>query len=146
MRLKYLNLALMLVITGSMSISCSEDIPDCPSKMCIIAGTWKLTEVHVDGVLDTEDLSNYKLTLTMADPTAAISDFDRIQPSGISDDGVWSVENNNTILRLIPDNNPALTEDWIIESMTPRKMTLIINRNTGIKEGPAKIEFILEPF
>lgn len=147
MRQKYFNLTLLILFTGSMSISCSEDIPDCPSKMCIIAGTWKLTEVYVDDVKDTEDLSNYKLTLIMPAPTTAeTADFDRIQPSGISDDGTWSVENDGSILRLVPNNDPAFTEDWIIDSMTPRKMILVINRDTGIKEGPAKIEFILEPF
>jgi hypothetical protein len=45
----------------------------------------------------------------------------------------------------MPDNNPVFTEDWIIESITPRKMILIINRDTGIKDGPSKIEFVLEP-
>jgi hypothetical protein len=30
--------------------------------------------------------------------------------------------------------------------MTPRKMVLVINRDVGIKDGPGKIEFILEPF
>jgi hypothetical protein len=147
MRQKYFNLAIIIMLTGSMSISCSEDIPECPGKMCVIAGTWLLTEVYIDGVKETEDLSNYRLTLIMPAPTTAVtSDFERIQPSGISDNGEWSVENNGTILRLIPDNNPVFTEDWIIESMTPRKMILIINRDTGIKDGPSKIEFILEPF
>lgn len=147
MRQKYLNLAFIFALTGSMSISCSEDIPDCPSKMCIIAGEWQLVEVFVDGAKDTEDLSNYRLELIMPAPTTATtSGFTRIQPSGISDDGQWSVENNGTILRLIPDNNPVFTEDWIIESLTPRKMILVINRDTGIKEGPSKIEFVLEPF
>jgi len=138
--------ALITVVAGSFSFSCSEDIPDCPSKMCIIAGTWQLTEVYVDGAIDTEDLSKYRLTLIMPAPTSATtSDFNRIQPSGISDDGEWSVENNGTILRLVPVAGQVFTEDWIIESLTPRKMILVINRDTGIKDGPSKIQFILQP-
>jgi hypothetical protein len=143
---RLLLFALLLIVAGSASVSCSEDIPDCPSKMCIVAGTWKLVEVYVDGAKDAEDLSNYRLELIMPAPTTATtSGFSRIQPSGISDEGQWSVENNETILRLIPDNNPDFTEDWIIESLTPRKMIIVIKRDMGIKDGPAKIEFVLEP-
>lgn len=137
---------LIIAATGAISISCSEDIPDCPSKMCILAGTWELTEVFVDGAKETGDLSKYELTLNMPAPvTSTSSDFDRIQPSGASDGGVWSVENNGSILRLIPFNDPLLTEDWIIDRFTPRELVLVINRDTGIKEGPSKIEFVLEP-
>src|SRR5688572_14258105 len=129
------------------SLSCSEDIPDCPSRMCIVAGGWELVEVKVDGQPYTGDLSQYRLTLNMPDPTTATtSDFNRVSVTGIDDDGTWSLENNESILRLVPENDPLLTEDWVIESMTPREMKLIINRDVSIKEGPATIEFILEPF
>jgi len=110
-----------------------------------MAGSWQLVEVYIDGSKEVSDLSNYRLTLNMSDPSASVSDFIRIQPSGASDIGSWSIENNDKILRLIPDNNIALTEDWIIEKFTPRELILIINRDTGIKDGPAKIEFRLEP-
>ncbi|HEY3402534.1 MAG TPA: hypothetical protein VGK59_04045 [Ohtaekwangia sp.] len=139
--------AIVLLITGAASVSCSEDIPDCPSRMCIVAGGWKLTEVYVDDEFYTGDLSQYRLTLNMPSPTTATtSSFDRVQPSGSTDEGSWSLQNDETILRLVPDDNTDLTEDWIIESMTPRKMILIINRDVGIKDGPGTIEFILEPF
>jgi hypothetical protein len=144
---RILSFALILALTGILSTSCSEDIPDCPSKMCIVSNVWRLTEVIVDDEQYDGDVSQYKLTLKMPSPeTATTSSFERIQPSGLSDSGTWSLENNETILRLIPDNNQALAEDWIIESMTPRTMVLIINRDAGIKDGPGKIEFILEPF
>jgi hypothetical protein len=144
---RILLLVLVSAFTGMVSSSCSEDIPDCPSRMCVVAGGWKLTEVYVDDELYTEDISQYSLQLVMPAPTTATTaEFTRTQPSGTSDDGMWSLENNETVLRLVPDNNPALAEDWIIESMTPRKMVLIINRDVGIKDGPGKIEFILEPF
>lgn len=137
---------IITALTGAISISCSEDIPDCPSKMCILAGTWQLTEVYVDGSKETGDLSKYELTLHMPAPvTATASGFDRTQPSGAIDDGTWSVENNGTILRLIPFDDPLLTEDWIIDTFTPRQLVLVINRDTGIKDGPSKIEFVLEP-
>jgi hypothetical protein len=144
------NKILMLAVISVASIgvsSCSEDIPDCPTRMCVVAGGWQLTEVHVDNVKDNSDLSQFTLTLNMpSSATATTSGFARIQVSGNSDSGIWSLENNETILRLMPDNDPLLTEDWIIKSMTPRKMVLIINRDTSIKQGPGKIEFILEPF
>jgi hypothetical protein len=140
-----LKFALLLLIFGQ--VSCGEDIPDCPSKMCVISGGWKLTEVFIDGVKDTEDLSEYRLTLNAPSPTTnTTSDFDRIQPSGTSDSGVWSIENAGDILRLIPDNNTLLTEDWQIESFTLRKLVLVITRDVAVKGGPAEIRFVLEPF
>jgi hypothetical protein len=36
-------------------------------------------------------------------------------------------------------------EQWVIKSLTPRKIILIINRDTGIKLPLFTIEFILEP-
>lgn len=137
---------ILLVMAGTINVSCSEDISDCPSRMCIVAGGWQLTEVFVDDEKFEGDLSQYRLVLGMPSPTTATtSAFSRIQFSGATDEGSWSLENNESILRLVPDNNQVLAEDWIIESMTPRKMVLIINRDVGIKDGPAKIEFLLEP-
>jgi hypothetical protein len=112
-----------------------------------MAGGWKLTAVVVDNVKEASDLSQFRLILSMPNPTSAVtSDFDRTHPSGNADAGTWSIENNETILRLVPDNDPQLTEDWIIESFTPRELVLVMNRDTGIKEGPSIIEFVLEPF
>jgi hypothetical protein len=136
--------AAALIVSQS---SCSEDISDCPSKMCILAGGWKLTEVYLDDEKDNSDLTKYKLVLNTPNPTAAtIADYTRIQPSGTSDNGMWSVMNNGKTLRLIPGNNTVLTEDWVIEKLTPRQMILVITRDTDIKQGPGKIRFILEPF
>lgn len=135
------------MLVGTTPTSCSEDIPDCPSKMCIVAGGWQLAEVYIDDTKDNIDVSQYRLKLTEPSPTTALtSDFSRTQPSGTTDGGTWSLENNTTILRLIPDNDVARTEDWIIESLTPRQLILVINRDTGIKDGPSKIRFVLEPF
>jgi hypothetical protein len=144
---KFVSLSVIAVLAAAVSVSCSEDIPDCPSRMCVISGGWILTEVNVDDELYTGDVSQYRLVLTMPAPTTATtSGFTRTQTSGSTDDGSWSLQNNDKILRLVPDNNQTLTEDWIIESMSPRKMVLVINRDVGIKDGPGKIEFILEPF
>lgn len=135
------------MLVGTTPTSCSEDIPDCPSKMCIVAGGWQLAEVYIDDVKDDIDVSQYRLKLTEPSPTTALtSDFSRTQPSGTTDSGTWSLENNTTVLRLIPDNDVARTEEWIIESLTPRQLVLVINRDTGIKDGPSKIRFVLEPF
>ena len=144
---KLLIVSLISIVLGGSSTSCSEDIPDCPSKMCVMAGGWKLTEVVVDDVKEASDLSQFRLILSMPNPTSAVtSDFNRTHPSGNADAGTWSIENNETILRLVPGNDPQLMEDWIIESFSPRKLVLVMNRDTGIKEGPSKIEFVLEPF
>lgn len=146
MTTKILVFVILLAMAGATSVSCSEDISDCPSRLCIVAGGWQLTEVFVDDEKFEGDLSQYRLVLSTPSPaTATTSAFNRTQFSGASDDGAWSLENNESILRLVPDNNQTLTEDWIIESMTPRKMVLIINRDVGIKDGPAKIELFLEP-
>lgn len=140
-----LKFAFLLFLFGE--VSCGKDIPDCPSQMCVIAGVWKLTEVFVDGVKDTGDLSKYQLELIMPNPTTATtSGFNRIQPSGNKDDGTWSIENKDTILRLISNVNPANPEDWQIESFTLRKLVLVITRNASVKGGPGKIQYNLEPF
>jgi hypothetical protein len=138
---------MLLPFAGTISVSCTDDIPECPSRMCVIAGGWKLTEVIVDNTPYDGDLRSYRLTLSMPSPAdAPTSFFNRVSTSGALDEGSWSLENNKQILRLMPGNDPSLTENWIIKSMTPRKMILILNRDVDIKKGPAKIEFILEPF
>jgi hypothetical protein len=142
----FMRILFFVALAGATSISCSEEIPDCPSRMCIVAGGWQLTEVFVDDEAYTGDLSKYRLTLSMpASDAETISDFSRVQPSGSTDEGSWSLVNDESVLRLVPNDDQLLTEDWIIESMTPRKLVLIINRDVSIKEGPAKIELFLEP-
>lgn len=139
--------ALVLITTGAFTLSCSSDIPDCPSRMCIVAGGWVLIEVYIDGEPYTGDISQYSLLLDMPTPTTSTTaSFNRTQPSGEQDNGVWSLQNNETILRLVPNDNQLIAEDWIIESMTPRNMVLIMNRDIGIKDGPSTIEFVLQSF
>jgi len=137
------------IILTTLAVSftgCTEDLQNCPSKMCIVAGGWKLTEAYVDNVKEDGDLSLYRLILyTPVPETSETSDFDRIQPSGNWDNGAWSIANNGTVLTLTPGNNVQFTENWIIESMTPRRLVLVMSRNTGIKQGPSVIRFILEP-
>lgn len=145
MKTLFVKLVPLLFLLGE--FSCGEDISDCPSQMCVMAGGWKLTEAYVDGVQQTEDLSAYELILNFPNPKdATTSNFSRVQPSGTPDSGSWSIINNDTILRLIPDNNQTLTEDWLIESFTPRKLILVITRDVTAKGGPAEIRFVLEPF
>jgi hypothetical protein len=144
--MRILNLFLS-VLSGFIFMTCSENIPDCPSKMCVISGGWILTEAYVDGVKDNNDLSKYRLTLIQPEPnTSSTSVFDRMQPSGSVDNGSWSLINNETILQLVPNDTITLKEDWIIESYSPRKMVLVINRDTDVKQGPSTIRFVLEPF
>lgn len=125
--------------------SCGGDIPDCPSKLCVLAGGWVLVEVRIDGVKDvTTDLSKYKLTLRMPNPTTApTSVFDRINPSGRLDAGTWELRNNSTILALLPSNTPE--EPYIIKDFSPRQLILVIDRAEN-KTGPSQYEYVLEPF
>lgn len=143
-------------IIGTAGTSCSEDIPECPTKLCVLAGGWKLVEVELDGEVYTGDYSKYELVLSDPSPdTETSSSFTRINISGNSDSGTWSIENTNpakqdnfsgSVLRLRPGSNPLLQEDWNIESFTPRQMVLIMNRDVTAKDGPATIRFVLEPF
>ena len=139
-------LAKILIVTFLIvEVSCGSDIPDCPTKLCVLAGGWRLVEVYVDGIKDTSsDLSKYRLTLFMPNPTTAVtSDFDRINPSGREDTGTWQLRNNSTILALLPDSSPE--EPYIIKNFTPRQLVLVINRDED-KTGPSEYEYVLEPF
>jgi hypothetical protein len=140
-----LVLLLSMIVSG-ISYRCAENIPDCPNQMCVLAGSWKLTAVYYDNASVLGDFSQFRLTLIEPQPTTnETSGFTRIQASGEPDAGSWSIENNGTILRLIPNDISELTENWMIESFSPRELVLIINRDTGIKEGPATIRLLLEP-
>jgi len=143
---KLYSIFLILGVACSISLSCSENIPDCPSQMCVMSGGWVLTEAYVDDVKETIDLTKYSLVLNQPAPTTAITSvFDRTQVSGSHDNGTWSIENEDTVLKLQPDNNQIPAEEWIIESFTPRQLVMVIIRD-DIKQGPAEIRFVLEPF
>jgi len=135
-------IVLIFLLLGA---SCGGDIPDCPSKMCVLAGGWRLVEIYIDGVKDTStDLSQYKLTLFMPEPTTAlISDFDRVNPSGRADTGAWELRNNSSVLALIPNATPE--ETYIIKYFSPRQLILVIDRDIN-KTGPNQFEYVLEPF
>jgi hypothetical protein len=140
-----------MVTTG---ISCSEDISDCPSQLCVMAGGWQLIDVEVDDEKTTEDFSQYRLVLNDPSPTTATNSiFSRITSQGQEEDGTWSLANydpkktvKGATLRLVPSGDLTRTEDWVIESFTPRQLVLVLTRDTGAKEGPGKIRFVLEPF
>ncbi|HTF21934.1 MAG TPA: lipocalin family protein [Chryseolinea sp.] len=131
-----------IVFTGT---SCGNDISDCPSKLCTLAGGWRLVEVRVNGVKDTStDITKYRLTLYMPNPTTALtSDFDRTNPSGRQDNGEWELVNNNTVLALHPAQSPQ--ENYVIDRLTPRQMILITDLEED-KTGRDEYEFVLEPF
>ncbi|AYB31776.1 hypothetical protein D4L85_14910 [Chryseolinea soli] len=121
------------------------DIPDCPSKMCVLSGEWRLTQIYANGVLDTSiDLEKYKLTLIMPNPTSApTANFNRVNLTGVTDTGIWTIGNNNTVLTLTPQS--GIAEPYIIKSYTPRKIVLVIERDVN-KTGPDEFEYVLEPF
>jgi len=135
-------LLIMFLIGGA---SCGEDIPDCPNKLCVLAGGWKLVEVYVDGVKDTStDISKYRLTLFTPQPTTAVtSNYDRTHPSGRQEQGTWLLKNLDDVLVLEPYTSPQ--EQYIIKYFSPRELRLVINRDVS-KTGPEEIEYGLEPF
>jgi hypothetical protein len=146
----------IILVTAGFTVSCTEDIPECPTKLCVIAGGWKLVEVTLDGERYTGDISNFQLTLHNPGNSDDISSsFERITVGGIIETGTWSVENVNpdsrtpfkgSVLRLTPSSSDLSPENWNIESFTPRQMILVLYRDTTVKDGPAIIRYILEPF
>ena len=106
--MKFLFAKVLLLTFLIVGASCGEDIPDCPNKLCVLSGGWRLVEVYVDGVKDTStDLSKYQLTLFTPNPTTAeTSNFDRTNPSGRLDNGTWVLRNLDEVLVLMPDASP----------------------------------------
>lgn len=143
--LRFIFARLIIVSLAAAGVSCNNDIPDCPSKLCTLAGGWRLVEVRVNGVKDTSiDISKYRLTLHMPSPTTALSsDFDRTNPSGRQDNGAWELTNNNTVLALHPEQSAQ--ENYVIDHLTPRQMILITDLAEN-KTGRDEYEFVLEPF
>ncbi len=145
--MKTVIIKFVLLVFLFVQISCGEDISECPSQMCVIAGGWMLVEASADGVKETQDLSKYRLTLISPNPADALtSDFTRTQPSGATDNGTWELQDLDKTLVLTSTNDPTNPERWIIESFTLRQLVLVLNRNTSIKDGPGTIKFVLEPF
>ena len=144
-KMKFLVAKALLITFLIGGASCGEDIPDCPNKLCVLAGGWKLVEVYIDGVKDTStDISKYRLTLFTPNPTTAVtSDFDRINPSGRQEQGTWKVENKDDVLVLMPYLSPQ--EQYVIKYFSPRELRLVIDRDVS-KTGPEEIEYVLEPF
>jgi hypothetical protein len=143
--MKFIAAKVMFIIFLIGGASCGEDIPDCPNKLCVLAGGWRLVDVYIDGVKDTStDISKYRLTLYTPSPTTAVtSNFDRTNPSGRQEQGTWQLKNLDDVLVLIPFLSPQ--EEYIIKYFSPRELRLVINRDVS-KTGPEEIEYVLEPF
>lgn len=143
---RYLFLALTIILGASSEFSCTENLPDCPSKMCILTNEngWQLVEVYEDGVRQNIDLSKYKIVLAMPDATATQGTYNRTNTTGGTDSGVWQTENNNEILALVPDNDNTRKEPYIIDAFSPRELVLIINRDSN-KTGAKQLKYVFEP-
>jgi hypothetical protein len=143
---RLIHTMIIMIIGGIAQFACTENIPDCPTKMCILANEngWKLIEVYEDGIKQTADLSQYKIVLAMPDATAAQGTFNRTGTLGNTDSGVWKTENDNKILSLIPDNDLVRKEPYIIDTFSPRQLILIINRESN-KVGPKQLKYVFEP-
>lgn len=144
---KLLYSGALAILLGMVEFSCSENIPDCPTKMCVLANQWQLVDAYVDGVKDTEDLSRYKIILTMPDAKAAQGNFTRkflVSSTTDGDDGTWKTQNNDKELLLLPTDRPS--ESYIIVSYTPRQLVLINNILDNKKTGAHQLKYIFEPF
>ena len=143
--MKFLLAKILLLAFLIGGASCGEDIGDCPNKLCVLSGGWRLVEVYIDGTKDTStDLSQYQLTLFTPNPTTAvISNFDRTNPSGRQDNGTWELRNLDEVLVLMPDASPE--EQYIIKYFSPRELRLVVERDVN-KTGPEEYEYVLEPF
>ena len=143
-------------LIGASGISCTDDLGECPNKLCVMSGGWKLVSVELDGESFQGDFSGYQLVLSNPSPESEVlSSFQRVNIGGGQDSGTWTIENTNpaqqesfkgSVLRLRPSGNDTLREDWEIESFTPREMVLVLHRDTSVKDGPATIRFVLIPF
>jgi hypothetical protein len=140
---RFLFFAVSMMLLVSSSMSCTENIPDCPTQMCVMAGGWKLVEVYEEDVKSTQDISKYRITLSMPDAQATEGSFNRTGTLGQSDIGIWKIQNGNKELLLEPDTSPQ--EPYIIDSFSPRTLILVINRDSN-KEGPSQIKYVFEPF
>jgi hypothetical protein len=143
---KLIYISFMAILGGVSEFACNENIPDCPTKMCILTNEngWQLVAVYEDEVKQTIDLSQYKIVLSMPDATATQGSFNRTNTMGNTDSGVWQTENNNKILALVPDNDATRKEPYIIDKFSPRQLVLIINRDSN-KEGAKQLKYIFEP-
>lgn len=136
-------LCALMIFAG---LSCSEDLQECPSKMCIMSGGWKLSMVFIDNVHDAQGIGAYRLILQEPTPsTATEAEYSRQYTNGTNEPGTWSIINNGSVLQLVPYGDAARMEDWIIEEFSPRKLILFIDRDTGIKDGPGSIRLVFEP-
>ncbi len=144
-----------VILLCGLMLSCSDTPEECPSPLCIVSGGWKLTDVQLDSEPFTGPLEQFQLILYAPAPESeSTSTFNRTGLMGLQDSGFWSIENINpqtssftgSVLRLVPDGDPSLREDWKIETLTPRTLVLVLERDITAKDGPALIRFVLEPF
>ncbi len=108
---KYIVMIAAAFAIGSTEMSCTEDIPDCPNKLCVLSGGWKLQEVQLDGDLFDGDYISYELILNNPAPANELTaQFFRTNISGDQDSGSWSIENSNPHWSLVPSTSEFLNQ------------------------------------
>lgn len=136
----------IVVIVGSSSISCSDDIPEC-NEFCAYVGGWQLVEAYADNAEIDADLSLYRLMLLSPQSLPAqTSQFTRVGTDGGEDGGTWRIDGTGNQSLVLQSTTSAETEIWAIDRFSPRQLVIHIDRDISIKEGPAKIQLVLEPF
>ncbi len=125
-------LSLLLILSA-----CGPELEDCNSKADVLAGAWLVKEVFIDD--QRQEPSSYKAYRLLLETSG---EYQRSQPAGFPDAGMWSLAGGQNTLVLTPNVSPA--EDYVIESFDLRELVLVLNRNSS-KAGPSKIRYILIP-
>lgn len=121
---------LMIVMAG-----CANE--EQPGPEFFLGKEWKLTEVYVNGELNSDlDKDQYRLILR--------EDFSmtRINFDGSSQDGEWAIENGFN--QLVFFTNSTFPERYLILSLQVRKLELHIIQSDN-KVGSTEFRYILKP-
>jgi hypothetical protein len=114
-----------------------QTVPECPEKAELLSGGWQLTSLEVNDEPVSINISQYRLTLLET------GTFTRVNTGGETDSGEWYLTNNETVLTLVPEDQPE--EDYIIDFFNLRKLNLLVERDAN-KVGPDKLKLNLDRF
>lgn len=121
--------------------ACGGESPepgDCTEAYCPFVGDWHLNELYGDGDPVSEDFSAYRLNLKQPQSGSEDGAYQRTFSSGESEEGSWTVTNNDDVLEL---ETPDGTETYIVESVDASSLVLIIERES-IKPGPNEFRMV----
>jgi hypothetical protein len=133
----------LITKAGAMSIlvllsSCIfQSVPECPEKFELLVGGWLLTSLEINDQPVSINISQYRLTLFET------GTYSRVNTGGENDSGEWYLTNNETVLILMPEDQPE--EEYIIDFFNLRQLNLLVERDAN-KVGPDKLKLNLDRF